>query len=447
MNEHEFRDLLAAAGTGSMSRRGLMQRLVAAGLSAPAASQILVHAGVAMARSPSDYKPARRGGGGSLKVLLWQAPRSLTPHFLSGNAEREASRPFYEPLAGWDNDGNLRPALAAEIPSREDGTLSSDGKSVVWKLKQGVTWHDGQPFTADDVVFTWEFARDPASATTTISTYRDIVVEKIDDHAVRIVFPAPTPFWALAFVGYNDMILPKHVFADYKGSRSREAPANLMPIGTGPYKCTAFKPGDAVAGVLNANYHMDHRPFFDSIAIKGGGDAVSAARAVLQTGEFDFAWNLQIEEEILSRLEKSGKGRVVVTNGGGIEHIRLNRADPWTEVDGERASLKTKHPLLSDLWPHGHRHGELCRLSGALPVEEHDVRIQHRQGQQPARQGGLGKGRRRHSREGRQETQAGLPNDNQPAAAEDPGHHQAGLPEGGHRSRTEDGRRVGLLLL
>ena len=348
MNEHEFRDLLAAAGTGSMSRRGLMQRLVAAGLSAPAASQILVHAGVAMARSPSDYKPARRGGGGSLKVLLWQAPRSLTPHFLSGNAEREASRPFYEPLAGWDNDGNLRPALAAEIPSREDGTLSSDGKSVVWKLKQGVTWHDGQPFTADVVVFTWEFARDPASATTTISTYRDIVVEKIDDHAVRIVFPAPTPFWALAFVGYNDMILPKHVFADYKGSRSREAPANLMPIGTGPYKCTAFKPGDAVAGVLNANYHMDHRPFFDSIAIKGGGDAVSAARAVLQTGEFDFAWNLQIEEEILSRLEKSGKGRVVVTNGGGIEHIRLNRADPWTEVDGERASLKTKHPLLSD---------------------------------------------------------------------------------------------------
>jgi peptide/nickel transport system substrate-binding protein len=69
---------------------------------------------------------------------------------------------------------------------------------------------------------------------------------------------------------------------------------------------------------------------------------------VLQTGEYDFAWNLQVEDEILLRLEKGGKGRVVITNGGGIEHIRLQSADPWTEVDGERSSLKTRHPLFSD---------------------------------------------------------------------------------------------------
>jgi peptide/nickel transport system substrate-binding protein len=82
--------------------------------------------------------------------------------------------------------------------------------------------------------------------------------------------------------------------------------------------------------------------------MKGGGDAVSAARAVLQTGEYDFAWNLQVEDEILSRLEKGGKGRVVFSKGGGIEHIQLNTTDPWTEVDGERSSIKTKHPTLSD---------------------------------------------------------------------------------------------------
>ena len=75
---------------------------------------------------------------------------------------------------------------------------------------------------------------------------------------------------------------------------------------------------------------------------------VSAARTVLQTGEYDFAWNLQVEDEILSRMEKGAKGRIEITNGGGIEHIRLQSADPWTEVDGERASLKTKHPTLSD---------------------------------------------------------------------------------------------------
>jgi peptide/nickel transport system substrate-binding protein len=155
MNERELCDLVDRVKSGAMSRRSLVQCLVAIGLSAPIASQILVHAGVAMARQPSTYKPIKRGGGGPLKIILWQAPRLLTPHFGSGNAEREASRLFYEPLAGWDNDGNLRPMLSADIPGREDGTLAADGKSVVWRLKQGVTWHDGKPFTADDVVFTW----------------------------------------------------------------------------------------------------------------------------------------------------------------------------------------------------------------------------------------------------------------------------------------------------
>jgi peptide/nickel transport system substrate-binding protein len=93
---------------------------------------------------------------------------------------------------------------------------------------------------------------------------------------------------------------------------------------------------------------MDNRPYFDAFEMKGGGDAVSAARAVLQTGEFDFAWNMQVEDEILARLEKGGKGKVSISPGGNIEHIQLNTTDPWTEVDGERSSLKTKHPTLSD---------------------------------------------------------------------------------------------------
>ena len=82
--------------------------------------------------------------------------------------------------------------------------------------------------------------------------------------------------------------------------------------------------------------------------MKGGGDAVSAARAVIQTGEYDLAWNMQVEDEILQRLEQGGKGNVVITASGNIEHIQVNSADPWTEVDGERSSPKTKHPLLSD---------------------------------------------------------------------------------------------------
>ena len=165
---------------------------------------------------------------------------------------------------------------------------------------------------------------------------------------MKVIFAKPTPFWADAFVSSRGMIIPKHLFEAYAGDKSRDAPTNLKPVGTGPYKFKDFKPGDMVSGTINTDYHMDNRPYFDAVEMKGGGDATSAARAVLQTAEFDFAWNLQVEDEILSRLEKGGKGRVVVSPGGNIEYIAVNFTDPWTEVDGERSSLKTKHPTLSD---------------------------------------------------------------------------------------------------
>jgi peptide/nickel transport system substrate-binding protein len=348
MDERDLRGLLDRVKAGRMSRRGFAKRLMAVGLTAPLANQLLAYSGVAMAQSKPTYKPTKRGGGGLLKVLWWQGPTLLNPHFAVGTKDQDGSRLFYEPLAGWDGDGNLRPVLAEAIPGREDGTLAADGKSVTWKLKKGVTWHDGKPFTAADVVFTWEYAKNPATAAVTVGSYKDVVVEKLDDYTVVVKFPQPTPFWADAFVASAGSIIPKHLFADYIGDKSRDAPTNLKPVGTGPYKFKDFKPGDMVTGVINTNYHVENRPYFDAIEMKGGGDAVSAARSVLQTGEFDFGWNMQVEDEILLRLEKGGKGKVIITPGGGIEHIQLNSTDPWTEVDGERSSLKTKHPTLTD---------------------------------------------------------------------------------------------------
>jgi peptide/nickel transport system substrate-binding protein len=228
------------------------------------------------------------------------------------------------------------------------GTLTKDGRSVTWRLKRDVQWHDGRPFTADDVVFNWEFAADPATGATTSGSYKDIKVEKVDSHTVRVLYPKPTPYWADPFVGTQGMIVPKHLYDGYRGAKSREAPANLKPVGTGPYRFADFKPGDIVRGTLNPNYHLPNRPHFDSIEFKGGGDAVSAARAVLQTGEYDYAWNLQVEDEILKRLEAGGKGRAAITQGANIEHIVLNFTDPWREVDGERASLKAPHPIMTD---------------------------------------------------------------------------------------------------
>ncbi|HUK09528.1 MAG TPA: peptide ABC transporter substrate-binding protein [Stellaceae bacterium] len=348
MQEQELRALIEQVKDGSLSRRDFVRRMITLGLTAPMAGMMLTHSGVAWGQTQSGYKPTKAGGGGLLKLLFWQAPTLLNPHFAVGTKDQEASRIFYEPLAAWDGDGNLIPILAAEAPSQQNGGLADDGKSVTWKLKRDVKWHDGQPLTADDCIFNWQYAADPETAAVTIGTYKDIKVEKIDDYTVKVLFQKPTPFWADAFVGTRGMLIPKHLFEAYKGGKSREAPNNLTPVGTGPYKFVDFKPGDTVRGALNPTYHVPKRPFFDTIEMKGGGDAVSAARTVLQTGEYDYAWNLQVEDEILKKLEDGGKGRVVIVDGGSVEHIQLNTTDPWTEVDGERSSTKTKHPTLSD---------------------------------------------------------------------------------------------------
>ncbi len=348
MEERELRHLIEDVRCGALPRRGFIQQLVGLGLSAPMASMLLMHAGVANAQPSFVYTPTKRGGGGALRALWWQGATLLQPHFATGTKDQEASRIFYEPLGSWDKDGNLVPILAAEVPSRENGGLSADGKSVTWKLKKGVTWHDGQPFTADDCVFTWEYAKDTATAAVTNGVYKDVTVNKVDSHTVRVSFAKATPFWATAFCATEGMILPKHLFGPYAGAKSREAPANLAPVGTGPYVFVEFKPGDIVRGKLNPNYHMPNRPYFDTIEVKGGGDAVSAARAVLQTGEYDYAWNLQVEDEVLKRMEVGGKGKAHVVPSGDIEFVQLNPTDPVAEVDGERSSIKTTHFAFSD---------------------------------------------------------------------------------------------------
>jgi peptide/nickel transport system substrate-binding protein len=348
MEERELRHMIGQVKAGTLSRREFVQAMVALGLTAPLAGQMLASAGVAQAQSKMSYKPTKRGGGGALKALWWQGATLLNPHFAVGTKDQDGSRIFYEPLASWDPDGTLTPTLAAEIPSVQNGGVSKDGRSVTWRLKKGVAWHDGKPFTADDCLFTWEFAADSATASVSIGTYKDVKVEKVDSHTIRVAFQKPTPFWADPFCGVRGMVIPKHLFEAFKGSKSREAPNNLKPVGTGPYRFVDFKPGDVVRGELNPNYHMPNRPFFDTIEMKGGGDAVSAARAVIQTGEFDYAWNMQVEDEILKRLEQGGKGRADIVTGGNIEHIQLNNTDPWKDVDGERSSVKTKHPFLTD---------------------------------------------------------------------------------------------------
>jgi len=319
----ELNQLIEQVRHGQLPRRAFVQQLAALGLSAPMAGMLLLHAGVAQAQPANDYKPTQAGGGGALRLLWWQGPVALNPHLASGTKDIDGSALFYEPLANWDGEGNLVLFLAAEMPQP-----AKDGRSVVWTLKKNVLWHDGKPFTADDVVFTWAYSRDPATAAVSSGYFSNVTVEKINSHSVRVIFKQPTPFWASTYVGGYGSILPKHLFGAFVGDKSRDAPTNLKPVGTGPYRFVAFKPGDEVRAERNMNYHVPLRPHFDTVEMKGGGDAVSAARAVLQTGEFDFAWNVMVEDDILKRMEAGGKGRAQYAAGGDTEFMSLNFSDP-----------------------------------------------------------------------------------------------------------------------
>src|SRR6266545_2737493 len=107
MQEREIRRMIDQVKTGALSRRVFVQTIVGLGLTAPLAAQMLASADVARAQSRQAYHPTKRGGGGPLKVLWWQSPTLLNPHFAVGTKDQDGSRIFYEPLASFDPEGNL----------------------------------------------------------------------------------------------------------------------------------------------------------------------------------------------------------------------------------------------------------------------------------------------------------------------------------------------------
>lgn len=314
---------------------------------APAAA---TNAPAAVATSaPAATGSGTRGSGGNLKVLMWQGATILNPHLAQGTKDNIAARFCCEPLISVTADGTFIPVLATDVPSKDNGGLGADGKTVTYKLKPGLKWADGQPFTADDVVFTFDYIVNKETAATSYGSYVDLdKVEAVDPTTVHLTFKQPTGGWYVPFVGDQGLILPKHVLDKFVGAASRDAPFNQKAFGTGPYMVQDFKPGDVLTLAVNPNYREPTKPFFNQIDVKGGGDAVSAARAVLQTGEYDYAWNLQVEAQVLNSLLQGGKGDLVIGAGGGVEYILLNQADPNTEVDGERSNPRTKHPFLAD---------------------------------------------------------------------------------------------------
>lgn len=301
-----------------------------------------------------------------LNVLQRQSPTTLNPHLSRSVKDLEPARIVYEPLASFNNDGVLIPILAAGIPSLENGDLAADGKSVTWKLRQDVKWSDGKPFTADDVVFTYSYINNPDVKAGTKSDYGQInSIEALDNFTVKITFKDVNPAWAVPFVGNGGVILPRHIFEAFNGANAREAPANTMPVGTGPYLVT--EPGIKPQEVLflgsqvvkttkivfepNPYYRFPDKIAFHRIIWRGGGTADEAARRSLQAGDVDLAYDLDLVDlaKLSDLVENSSKGKLVSVFGAAVDRILINHTNPNKQsASGEYSSLEMPHPLFSD---------------------------------------------------------------------------------------------------
>jgi peptide/nickel transport system substrate-binding protein len=280
---------------------------------------------------PTDAPTGGNAGeDGELLLLEWQAPTHLNPYIGTGTKDIQASSLVLEPLLEYDIDGSLVPALVTEVPTPENGGVEhGDVTTITYNLLPDVTWSDGTPFTADDVVFTWEYCTGSEGCVSGAFSGVESV-EAVDDLTVAINFAAETPWPYVPFTGANEPVVQRAQFEACVGEAFVACEANLGPIGTGPYQVTEMRVEDTVLYDMNPNYRgvPEGKPYFGSVELKGGGTAEDSARSVLSTGEAHYAWNLQVAPEILDQMLAEGNGVVDVGFNTSVEGIRLNQTNP-----------------------------------------------------------------------------------------------------------------------
>lgn len=275
---------------------------------------------------------------------LYQEPQILNPFIATQTASGEVNSAIVEGLLAVDQDGNYFPVLAEEVPSEENGLVvydeASDILTVTYNLKQGVLWSDGQAFSCDDVLFTWEAIVHPESGAVSTDGYSDITSVECPDENTAVVtygkFYAP-------FLTRFGAIMPRHATGD--PAEMQRWPYNWNLIGTGPFRMTEWVPGDHITLVKNENYRdYPEKPHLDRIVVR-----ITPSRevgmALIQTGEVDFVWDLI--EAVVPDLEGVPGVTVHITPGIGTERLVVNLADPT--LDGTDDPLNNPHPFLGDL--------------------------------------------------------------------------------------------------
>lgn len=214
--------------------------------------------------------------GGSYTEGLVGTPQYVNPLLASYNdVDRDLASLIFNGLLKYNNEGVLVPDLAQEFQ------ISPDGLIYTFKLRQNVLWHDGEPFTADDVVFTIANIQDPAWQSQLKSALGNVQIEKVDEFAIRLILKNPvTNFLNSLTFG----ILPEHLWLTVPSSNATLAELNKKPVGTGPFKFKALtkdKNGNIRTYTLirNDNYYLE-KPYLDEISFKFYGDFETAAKAL-----------------------------------------------------------------------------------------------------------------------------------------------------------------------
>ncbi len=300
----------------------------------------------------ADGHEGERGRDGQVNIIYWQAPSILNPFLSGGTKDIESASLVIEPLGRYDQNGALVPYLAAEIPTVENGGVSADLTSITWKLKEGLVWSDGTPVTSTDVKFTADYCMHPEGGCAQLAKFDGVEsVDIVDDLTVKVTFNQPQPNPYGPFMGGQSPIIQAAQFADCMGAKAPECTeANFGPIGTGPFVVTDFRPNDVIQMVANENFREEGKPAFASLTFKGGGDATAAGRAVMETGEFDYAWNLQLAPDVLAKMAEGGKGTPIAAFGTLVERLEMNLTNPSPDLPPEtRSTVAEPHPFLSDM--------------------------------------------------------------------------------------------------